>query len=192
MRTPQFTLGLSAAVLVAGAVAVTAQDNSYPRPKKLSELPLPRVGDRVKFARAEILTKPDIDGVQDVTWVIEAVPGTADEKPIPSTHWQLDLDGWFDSEGFNITTVYPRSGLWAMRIAPDVRGAARADRPLTHPAGTGDIITHIDGIAVTSYDKFVYAINRAPDKRELPVVLLDGSTGKKRLLYVTCSKYATP
>lgn len=208
MPTTTSRRGGWAALLAAVALAAptgTAQPPTATdpdRPKLASELPPPKAGDKVTLTRAEARVKLDDDGLQEVG---EMVPGKDEAATIPSTSWTLDADGWFDAEGFNVTKAYPRSGLWALRTRKGNRPAAATRSGLEglidpgaaaipeaparlYRAGPGDILTHIDGIPVTSYDRFVYAVNAAASKRDLPVVVMDGQTGKRRLFYVTAFK----
>jgi S1-C subfamily serine protease len=60
--------------------------------------------------------------------------------------------------------------------------------PRLYRAGPGDILTHIDGVAVTSYERFVYAVNAAANKRDIPVVVTDGHTGRRHLYFITAFK----
>jgi hypothetical protein len=61
-------------------------------------------------------------------------------------------------------------------------------RPLPVFPEIGDTISHVNGVAVTSYPALVYAVNSAKNKRDVPVVHVSGRTGKRRLMYVTCHK----
>lgn len=187
---------LACAVFFAfGLAAVSAQ--APPGRKLLSELPLPKAGDKVQVGAAQIKTKAmeGEPGFAEVVEVLEPALGSDDYRVIPAVEWELDVDGWFDDEGLNLTAVYPRSGLWMMRgatgkVQPKV-GPIGIERTETKFATRGDIITHVNGVAVKSYDRWVYAVNSAPNKRDIPVVVMDGRTGRKRLLYVTASKLRT-
>lgn len=196
-----------AALLTAVILTTTTTGRGQPpagptAPKLASELPPPQAGDKVKLARAEARVKLDDDGIQEVS---EMTAGPEETVTIPSTNWQLDADGWFDAEGFNVVKAYPRSGLWAMRVQRGNRPGAPAKSgleglitpasplipqppPRLYRAGPGDIITHVDGIAVTSYERFVYAVNAAANKRDIPIVVMDGGTGRKHVYYVTAFK----
>lgn len=176
-----------------------AQPPTAPTPPKLlSELPVPKAGHKLKLGRGDVKSQKDDDGLLEVTEVI-----LGDERAVtmPATNWVLDVDGWFDAEGFNLTKAYPRSGLWSMRTVKGNRpaGAGSGLSPATlvpqtpprlYRAGPGDIITHIDGVAVTSYERFAYAISSAANARDIPIVVMDGATGRKHVHYVTAYKAA--
>jgi hypothetical protein len=169
-----------------------------PQGKLLSELPPPKAGEKVMVVRVvETKTKADLLGVSEV---VEMTPGEEAAVTIPAAVWELDADGWFDSEGFNVTRVFPRSGLWALRterggprLLPLAQpgphpGMLAANPPRTYRAAPGDIITHVNGIAVNTYPRFVFALNSAANPRDLPVVVLDGHSGRRHLYYVTAVK----
>ena len=199
MRTVLF----SAAVVALAATAGPAQPPAgTPRPKLASELPTPKVGEKLKLSRSDVKSKKDDDGLLEVTDVV-----AKDELvvAVPTATWELDADGWFDAEGFNITRAYPRSGLWAMRTTkgnrPPGSGSGLASSPTSlvpqaparlHRAGPNDIITHSDGVAVTSYERFVYAINSAATPRDLPIVVMNGETGRRHVFYVRAYKSTGP
>lgn len=194
---------LLATGLVALALATApAQPPADPyRGKLMSELPTPKAGEKVTVVRAEAKTKADELGVPEV---VEMTPGEEAAATIPAATWELDADGWFDSEGFNITRVFPRSGLWALRTArggPRLVPAAQSGPlaglvapalPRTYRAAPGDIITHINGIAVNTYPRFVFALNSAANPRDLPIVVMDGHSGRRHLYYVTAVKVLVP
>lgn len=213
MRTIGMRLGLGLAALAVVAVTDGRPNRAGAiepaRRKLLSELPEPKAGDKLKVLPAEIKTKANDDGMLDVTEIV--VPaGAGDEVVLPPAQWELDVDGWFDDEGLNLTAIYPRSGLWSMRRSLGGSGAVKPatpppggmppgagpvasplitdGRPKTQYADSGDVITHVNRVPVTSYERLVYAINSAPNKRDLPIVLMNGKTGRKQLLYVTAHK----
>ena len=172
---------------------------SPPRPKMLSELPMPKAGQTFKFNRGDLTTIKD----DEILEVIDITPGAEETATVRKTIWDIDADGWFDSEGFNIAKAYPRSGLWAMRTKkgnrPPGTGSGLPTSPTTlvpnapprlFRAGPGDIITHIDGIAVTSAERYVYAINHAKNPRDLPIVVMSGDTGRQHVYYITAFKAA--
>lgn len=182
------------------AVAGSAQPPAAPaRPKLASELPKPKAGEKLKLERSEVKTRKDEDGLLEVTDVTAA---KAKDVAMPAAEWTLDADGWFDNEGFNIAKAYPRSGLWAMRTVrgnrpPSSTGSGLPTSPAAmvpqapprlYRAGPNDIITHIDGVAVTSYARFVYAINSAANPRDIPIVVMNGNTGRRHVFYVTAYK----
>ncbi|MFO0806768.1 MAG: hypothetical protein U0791_26995 [Gemmataceae bacterium] len=182
------------------AVAGAAQPPAAPaRPKLASELPKPKAGEKLKLERSEVKTRKDEDDLLEVTDVTAA---KAKDVAMPAAEWTLDADGWFDNEGFNISKAYPRSGLWAMRTIrgnrpPSSTGSGLPTSPSAlvphapprlYRAGPNDIITHIDGVAVTSYARFVYAINTASNPRDIPIVVMNGNTGRRHVFYVTAYK----
>lgn len=202
-RRGGWAAALAVAALTTASIGTAQPPTPATMPKLLSELPAPRAGVMVTLARAEAKVKLDEDGLQEVS---EMVAGAEETVIIPSTNWTLDADGWFDVEGFNVTKAFPRSGLWALRTVKGNRPPTAAKsgledlvNPSASPllaspptrlyrAGPGDIITHIGGVAVTSYERFVYALNAADNKRDVPVVVMDGNTGRRRLYYVTLFK----
>jgi hypothetical protein len=98
--------------------------------------------------------------------------------------WRLGVDGKFDSEGFNIELIDPASGLNKMRPRKD----SVEEGDATFTAKKGDVITHINGIKITSPTLLVYAVNAADNPRDLAMVLKDGDTGKSYLFHVTARK----
>ena len=199
---------LRPALLAAGLVALAfaaapAQPPASQYPGRLiSELPPPKAGEKVMVVRvAETKTKADELGVPEV---MEMTPGEEAAVVVPAAVWELDADGWFDPEGFNVTRVFPRSGLWALRTERGgprlfplaqpgpIPGMLAANPPRTYRAAPGDIITHINGIAVNTYPRFVYALNTATNPRDLPIVVLDGHSGRRHLYYVTAVKVLVP
>jgi hypothetical protein len=98
--------------------------------------------------------------------------------------WKLGVDGKFDHEGFNIELIDPSSGMLKMRCKKE--GVEDGDAPI--PAKKGDVITHINGVRITSPTLLVFAVNAADNPRDLAVVLKDGDTGKSYLYYVTARK----
>jgi len=190
---------LSIVVIAAGEGPAQPPEPALSRHAQLlSELPLPRVGDKVQLGRDEVTMEKDDDGLLEV---MNVSAGASKIATIPSTNWVLDADGWFDSEGFNLTKAYPRSGFWAMRTAKGNRppgsgsglpSAAAPLLPQTPPrlyrAGPGDIITHIDGIPVTSYERYIYALNSAANHRDIPIVVMNGSNGRRHVFYITAYK----
>ena len=179
-------LGLGLAVFLCVALAVPrdeARGQDKTRTKLLSELPEPKAGDKLKVQRAEVKTKADKDGKLDVVSITRPA-GEGEEVTIPTTYWSLDIDGWFDAEGVNVAAMFPRSGLWGMRAA----AGGKTDKSENTYTQIGDIITHIDSIPVTSYERMVYAINAAKNPRDLPVVVMDGRSGGKQLVYVSAHK----
>lgn len=192
------------AFIAVAAIASTdgqAQPPATPsQPKMLSELPTPRVGDKLKIGKSEVKMQKDDDGLLEA---VDFVAADEQTVTIPSTNWTIDADGWFDAEGFNVTKAYPRSGLWAMRSAkgnrPPGSGSGLPSSPTSsslvpqtpprlYRAGPGDIITHIDGVAVNSYERFVYAINSASNTRDIPIVVMNGANGRKHVHYITAYK----
>lgn len=187
--------------VVVGVAAFASAQPTAPRPKLASEYPLPKAGEQFKLDRGDVKTRKDDDGLLEVM----AVSAT-DAKTVvmPAPEWTLDADGWFDSEGFNITKAYPRSGLWSLRTAkgnrpPSPTGSGLPSSPVglvpTPPtrqyrAGPHDIITHVDGVHVTSFARFIYAINSASNPRDIPIVVMNGSTGRRHIFYVTAYKAA--
>jgi hypothetical protein len=198
-RSVPFALCLAsvAAIVCPGALAQPPAPDTSGQPHLLSDLPLPKIGAQVQLGRDEVVVEKDDDGLLEV---MNVAAGPGKTVTIPSTDWGLDADGWFDSEGFNLTKAYPRSGFWAMRTTkgnqrPPISGLPSATKslvPQTPPrlyrAGPGDIITHIDGIPVTSFDRYVYAVNNAPNHRDIPVVVMSGSNGRKHVYYITAYK----
>lgn len=192
------TLLAAGLVALALATAPAQPPVAPPQGKLLSELPPPKAGEKVMVVRvAETKTKADELGVPEV---MEMTPGEEAAVTVPAAVWELDADGWFDSEGFNVTRVFPRSGLWALRterggprlVPPPqpgpLAGLVAPALPRTYRAAPGDIITHINGIAVNTYPRFVFALNSAANPRDLPVVVLDGHSGRRHLYYVTAVK----
>ena len=185
------------------AAAGSGQPPAPPvRPKLASELPRPKAGEKFKLDRGEVKTRKDEDGLLEVTDVSVA---KSRDVAMPAADWTLDVDGWFDREGFNIAKAYPRSSLWAMRTVrgnrpPSSTGSGLPTSPAAvvpqapprlYRAGPNDIITHIDGVAVTSYARFVYAINSAANPRDIPIVVMNGNTGRRHVFYVTAFKAAS-
>jgi hypothetical protein len=167
-------------------------------PQLISEMPAPKVGDKLTLDRSEVKMQKDDDGLLEV---VDMIPGKEQTVTITLTEWDLDADGWFDKEGFNLTKAYPRSGLWAMRSVKGNRplgsGSGLPSSPTSlvpqtpprlYRAGPGDIITHIDGIAVTSYPRYVYAINNASNTRDIPLVVMSGANGRRHLHFITAYK----
>jgi|GEM_PF-2582789 len=171
------------------------------KPKLASELPKPKAGDKLKLERNDVKSRKDEDGLLEVTDLSAA---EAKDVAMPAAEWTLDVDGWFDAEGFNVTKAFPRSGLWALRTVrgnrpPSSSGSGLPTSPAAlvpqapprlYRAGPNDIITHVDGIAVTSLARFVYAINSAANPRDIPIVVMNGNTGRKHVFYVTAYKVA--
>lgn len=199
LRHALLAVGLVALAL---AAAPAQPPVATPQGKLLSELPPPKAGEKVMVVRlVETKTKADELGVPEV---MEMTPGEAAAVTIPATTWELDADGWFDPEGFNLTRVFPRSGLWALRTQKGgprllplaqpgpLPGMLAANPPRTYRAAPGDIVTHINGIAVNTYPRFVFALNSAANPRDLPVVVLDGHSGRRHLYYVTAVKVLVP
>ncbi len=190
--------GALGAIALAAGVAVLAPHRpalAADPPAKgrlLSELPTPKAGDMLKAARSEVRTKKTDQGLEEVTEVVEPAATAEETVTIPSAQWQLDVDGWFDDEGLNLTAIYPRSGLWGARHvsgkADPAQNTSLGDRAQTPRGDIGDVITHVNGVRVSSYERLVYAINSAPNKRDLPVVLMNGRTGRRTLIYVTAHK----
>lgn len=191
--------GAIAAVAVAAALGSAQPPKTLPRPKMLSELPMPKAGLSFAFSRGEIATIKNDEGVLEVIDIVEK----EERATIRKTIWDIDADGWFDAEGFNLVKAYPRSGLWAMRTAkgnrppgagsglPTAQGAVVPNTPpRLYRAGPGDIITHIDGIAVTSYERYVFAINNAKNPRDLAILVMNGETGRRHVYYITAFKTA--
>jgi len=182
------------------AAAGSAQPPAAPvRPKLASELPKPKVGEKLKIARSEVKFRKDEDGLLEVTDITAA---DAKEVAMPAFEWTLDADGWFDGEGFNVMKAYPRSGLWAMRTVrgnrvPSSTGSGLPTSPAAlvpqapprlYRAGPNDIITHIDGVAISSNERFAYAINTARNPRDVPIVVMNGNTGRRHVFFVTAYK----
>jgi hypothetical protein len=192
---------LLAASLV-GGIATLASAQPKPKPRLASEQPMPKVGEKLNLEHNEVKSRKDEDGLFEVSDVVAA---KAQEVAIPKIEWTLDVDGFFDSEGFNITKAYPRSGLWAMRVTrgnrpPSSTGSGLPTSPAAvvpvapprlYRAGPNDIITHIDGVAVTSYARFIYALNSASNPRDIPIVVMNGNTGRKHVFYITSYKLAS-
>lgn len=193
---------LLVAIAAAGIVALAPAQPTAPRPKLLSEMPLLKAGEQFKLDRGDVKTRKDDDGLLEVMDVAAADARTV---TMPSVEWTFDVDGWFDSEGFNITKAYPRSGLWALRPTKGNRppsstgsglpsspvGVVPMPPPRLYRAGPNDIITHIDGVAVTSYARLVYAINSAANPRDIPIVVKNGNTGRRHIFYITAYKAPT-
>ena len=199
------------AVVLAATASPGQPPAGAPRPKLASELPTPKVGEKIKLSRSDVKSEK-VKMKDDAEW-FEVTDVVAKEEltvAIPAASWELDVDGWFDSEGFNITRPYPRSGLWAMRTSkvpqplstgsglpssPKARvpqaPASQTPAPL-YRAGLYDIITHIDGIAVTSYERFYYAVNSAATPRDLQIVVMKGDTGRRYVFYITAYKSTGP
>ena len=192
------SLALSAALAAIASTVALAQPPA-PRSKLASELPMPIAGTMFKLIRTEVKSKKDDDGLQEVSELIAA----KDEQTvtIPAATWEIDADGWFDSEGFNVTKAFPRSGLWAMRTAKGNRpGGAGSGlstsaasqvlqaQPRLYRAGPNDVITHIDGIAVTTYERYIFALNSAANPRDIPIVVMNSETGRRRVFYITAFK----
>ena len=188
---------LMASFVTGVAALATAQPPA--KAKLASELPSPKAGEKLKLERNEVKSRKDEDGLLEVT---DFVAAKAKDVSMPIPEWTLDADGWFDSEGFNVTKAFPRSGLWAMRTQrgnrpPSSTGSGLPSSPSNvvpvapprlYRAGPSDIITHIDGIAVTSYARFVYALNTASNPRDIPIVVMNGNTGRRHVFYVTAYK----
>ena len=194
------TLVFAATTATLAATAGLAQPPAGSiRPKLMSELPVPQAGEKLQLGRAEVKSKKDADGLLEVTEVVATKEASA---TIPAAKWELDADGWFDSEGFNLTRAYPRSGLWAMRTAKGNRpanatGSGLASSPAAlvpqaparlYRAGPNDVITHIDGIAVTSYERYLYALNSTATPRDIPIVVMNAETGRRHIFYITAFK----
>jgi hypothetical protein len=185
-----------------GCAVSLAGAQPKPQPPLLSELPMPKAGEKLKLDRASFETKKDDDGLLEVR---DLEAGKTLNVTMPAVQWTLDADGWFDSEGFNVTKVYPRSGLWALRTVKGNRPAGSTGGsglpsspsalvpqapPRLYRAGPTDIITHIDGIAVNTPARFHFALNSAANPRDIPIVVMSGSTGRKHVFYVTAYKLA--
>jgi len=189
---------LPASFLLAFA-AVGAAQPAGPRHKLASELPVPKAGEQIKLDRGDVKSRKDDDGLSEV---MDVAASEAKTVVMPAVEWTLDADGWFDSEGFNITKAYPRSGLWAMRSTkgnrpPSATGSGLPSSPVglvpqapprLYRAGPNDIVTHIDGVAVTSYARFIYALNSAANPRDIPVVVMNGNTGRRHVFFITAYK----
>jgi hypothetical protein len=186
------------ASFVCGVAAVAPAQPSA-KPKLASELPVPKAGQKLKLERTEVKTRKDDDGLLEVTdFVVEK----GNDVTMPAPEWTLDADGWFDSDGFNVTKAFPRSGLWALRTQrgnrpPSNTGSGLPSSPANvvpvapprlYRAGPNDIITHIDGVAVTSYARFIYALNTTTNPRDIPIVVMNGNTGRRHIFYVTAYK----
>ena len=186
--------------LTAGIAVSQAQPGAKgAKPPLLSELSKPKAGEKLKLERNDVKSRKDDDGLFEVT---DTTASKTKDVTVPAGDWTLDADGWFDSEGFNVTKAYPRSGLWAMRTVrgnrpPSSTGSGLPSSPSAlvpqapprlYRAGPNDIITHIDGVAVTSYARFVYAINTASNPRDIPIVVMNGNTGRRHVFYVTAFK----
>jgi hypothetical protein len=189
------------ASLVGGVASLVSAQPPIARPKLASELPMPRAGERIKLERSDVKFRKDEDDLLEVT---SAEAGETKEVAMPTPAWTLDADGWFDAEGFNVTKAYPRSGLWALRTVRGNRPASSTGSglpsspsavvpqapPRLYRAGPNDIVTHIDGVAVTSYARFIYAINSTDNPRDIPIVVMNGNTGRRHVFYVTAFKIA--
>ena len=191
------SLAFSAA-LAAIATTVALAQPPAPRSRLASEMPMPKAGTTIMLSRSEVKSKKDDDGLQEVSEVVAA----KEEKmvTIPTSTWEIDADGWFDSEGFNVTKAFPRSGLWAMRTAkgnrPGTAGSGLSTsasqtlqaQPRLYRAGPNDVITHIDGIAVTTYERYIFALNSAANPRDIPIVVLNSQTSRRHVFYITAFK----
>lgn len=182
-----------------GGMTLVGQAQIPTPPKLASELPKPKAGEKFKIEQSQVKARKDEDGLLEVT---DVTAEDAKEVAMPVAEWTLDADGWFDKEGFNVTKAYPRSGLWALRTVrgnrpPSSTGSGLPTSPAAlvpqapprlYRAGPNDIITHINGVAVTSYVRFVYALNTAANPRDIPIVVMNGNTGRRHVFYVTAYK----
>lgn len=171
------------ALLLAAGLTTAAPPRDKPAPaddKLLSKLPHPEAGKAVEVTVAEF-DKPAADGSL-------AGPPKATKKEsvkVPAKGpWRLGADGWFDADGFNLTTIEKTSGLLQLRAAPGGPGAV----PMQASAEPRDVVTHIDGVAVTSAEAFWFALDRAKDKADVAVVVRDGATGTNFLQYLSLTK----
>jgi hypothetical protein len=145
----------------------------------------PREGDDVPH---EVVTvkRLEPDGKGRIPVVITGGTNGASNRvsKMPKLRWKLGVGGSIDNEGFNITDIEGTSGLAKMRMR---KGHNDDEEPIL-PAKKGDIITHINGIRINNTTVLVFAVNNAPNPRDLPIVVKDGDTGKSYQFYVTARK----
>lgn len=100
---------------------------------------------------------------------------------MPENRFMLNVGGWFDSEGFNLEDIPASSAVSALYDQPEKKGARYRLEP-------GDVIAAINGNPVTTYEEYVYALNSAPNPRDVELEVIDCNSGKRLTLYATAIK----
>jgi hypothetical protein len=165
--------------LTAGlALAAPPKDKPVPGDDKLlSRQPYPEVGKKVEVTVVEYTGVGEDGSLAAAKRTTKKEVGTVPAKP----DWKFGADGWIDADGFNLTKIARDSGLLGLRpAAGQEQGGNMAEER--------DVITHIDGVAVTDVESFWYALGRAKNKKDLRIVIRDGTSGDEFLLYTTLTQ----
>lgn len=168
-------LFLTAALSAGLALAAPPKDKPPPGDDKLlSKQPYPQVGKKLEVTVVEFAGVGDDGSLANAKRTTKKEEGKVPAKPA----WRLGADGWIDADGLNLTKIADDSGLLALRpAAGQEQGANMAE--------LRDVVSHIDGVAVKDVESFWYALDRAKNKKDVRIVVRDGTSGDEFLLYVS-------
>jgi S1-C subfamily serine protease len=102
---------------------------------------------------------------------------------MPKDRWALGISIKTSKGGVGVAESIEDTGMRTMRTEPGGgkdEGIWRAD--------PGDVITHVNGYAVSTVEELVCAVSLAKNKDDVQIVLKDVENGKLLVFYVTATK----
>lgn len=98
---------------------------------------------------------------------------------LPPRRWMIGADGWFDEEGYNITQLREilSSGRLSDSALRSIKYMDKDGRELRAVLEPGDVIKSINGYPTTSLVQLYYAVNGAPNPRDLAIEWINSRNG---------------
>jgi hypothetical protein len=169
-----FCLG---SVLVLGATARGREDGKKSdKDTKVAE------GKEFKLTPVEVTAaeKPDDQGLYEAT-----VKAAKEPKKVamPKEAWFLGFLPKAVKGGVGVAELIEDSALAHMRPA-----AGKEDEEGNWRADPDDVITHVNGYAVSTVQELLCALSDAKNKKDVQLVIKDVNSGKPNIFYVTATK----
>jgi len=139
-------------------------------------------GTEVKITPAEI--KAEDTPLDDGRSVATAKPGKETKVKMPATAYTLGFSGEaLKDGGIKVTELGETTGLRGMRTE-----AGKGDDGGPWMAEPGDIITHVNGYAVNTFEELLVAVSTAKKPEDVQIVVKDVNNGKSTIFYATAMK----
>jgi S1-C subfamily serine protease len=160
--------------LVAGVALADDDKSKSDAETKVAE------GTEVSLTPAEIT--PDKDQPDEGPRVVTAKAGKATKVKMPADAYKLGFTGEpVKDGGIKVASLADSSALMGMRVE-----AGKEAGPIS--AEPGDIVTHVNGYAVNTFEELLVALSTAKKPEDVQVVVKDVNTGKSLMLYATAVK----
>jgi S1-C subfamily serine protease len=138
-------------------------------------------GTEVSLTPAEITA--DKEQPEQGPRIITAKAGKATKVKMPAQAYQLGFTGEpVKDGGIKVVSLADSSALVGMR------GEAGKEEAGPFSAEAGDIITHVNGYAVNTFEEMLVALSTAKKPEDVQVVVKDVNTGKDSAFFVTAKK----